>query len=101
MKYLVPPQSRKVTATLVDISGTGLLFQTAEELKARQELLLYLSLGDRNTIEIHAKVVRVQKDSSQASSFYLGVRIADKMKFDERRFVKFYAQQLNAVVSRG
>ena len=96
MKYLVPPQQRKVAAILVDISGTGLLFKTPEEVKTRQELLLYLSLGDRNIIEIHAKAVRVEREPGQARSFYVGVRIADKMKFDERKFVKFYAELLIA-----
>ena len=97
MSYRVPPQQKEVSVTTLDVSGTGLLFETPNELKVRQELLMYLSLDGQNLVEMHGKVVRVEWDPAQAQSYRVGVRIADKMKFDERQYVKFYADQLNAV----
>lgn len=94
LTYLVPPQRERGAAETVDVSGTGLLFKTPQELKVRQELLMYLSLNGQTPVEMHAKVVRVEKDPGQPQDYYVGVRIADRLKFDERKYVKFYAGQL-------
>lgn len=95
--YTVPPRglTPRETATL-DISGTGVAFVTGEELKERQELLMYLLLPEQDKIEVHAKVVRseVVKDAGR-SQYRIGVRIVDPIKFDEKKFIKFYAQKLH------
>jgi hypothetical protein len=52
---------------------------------------MYLSLNDQKPVEMHVKVVRVKMEPGQAGNYRVGVRIADKMKFDERKYVKFYA----------
>ena len=95
MRYFVPPTAKEFVATTWDVSGTGLSFDTPEELKVRQELLIYLSLNnEQEPIEMHAKVVRVEKGLEQTQNFRVGVRIADDIKFDEREYVKFYADHL-------
>ena len=96
LSYVVPPQPKAISTVTADVSGTGLSFDTPEALKVRQGLLMYLSLGNRNAVEVHAQVVRVEADPHQPRSFRVGVRIADRLKFDERDYVKFYARQLNS-----
>ena len=97
LRYVVPPQFKEISTVTADVSGTGLSFDTQQELKIRQELLMYLSLDDQKPVEMHAKVVRIEMNPSQTPGFRVGVRIADKIKFDEREYVKFYAGQLNGV----
>ena len=98
MRYVVPPQFKEISTVTADVSGTGLSFNTQQELKIRQELLMYLSLDDQKPVEMHAKVVRIEMGSDpKMPGFHVGVRIADTMKFDERKYVKFYAGQLNGL----
>ncbi|MDP2653327.1 MAG: PilZ domain-containing protein [Candidatus Omnitrophota bacterium] len=94
MKFRVPPQEREIETSTLDISGTGVSFSAKEELKPRQELLMYLLLPEKDRIEIHAKVVRVERNPQDQSHYNVGVRIIDPIKFDEREFVRFYAAKL-------
>ena len=50
MTYLVPPRRDRVPAAILDVGGTGISFETKDELKTRQELLMYFSPGDLGPI---------------------------------------------------
>lgn len=105
MNFRVPPKRKFIDTSTLDISGTGVAFITTEELKVRQELLIYLLLPGHTKIEIHAKVVRVAREEGQPSDYpvlyRIGVKIVDPIKFDERAFVKFYAEKLLEFFGRG
>lgn len=105
MSFRVPPKRKFIDTATLDISGTGVAFITTEELKVRQELLMYLLLPINTKIEIHAKVVRVAREEGQPSVYptlyRVGVNIVDPIKFDEREFVKFYAEKLVEFFGRG
>jgi hypothetical protein len=88
LQFRVPPSKNRIMASTRNISGTGILFRTDENVKVRQELLMYFQLpGYAGESEIHGKVVRVE-------SGQVAVRVMDPIKFDERRYAKFYASNL-------
>jgi len=91
MSFRVPPRKDSIATSTLDISGTGISFITAEDIKVRQELLMYLLLPNNEAIEMHAKVVRVQKTDG---GHRVAVRIVDPIKFDEKKFASFYAKLL-------
>ena len=105
MSFRVPPKRKLIDTSTLDISGTGVAFITTEELKVRQELLMYLLLPIDTKIEVHAKVVRVAREEGQPSDYPMlyrvGVKIVDPIKFDEREFVKFYAEKLLEFFGKG
>jgi hypothetical protein len=95
MSFCVPPRKKKLATTTLDISGTGVAFLTTTALQVRQELLMYLLLPVKQQIEIHGKVVRLELVENSSGPFYrAGVKIMDPIKFDEKKFLKFYAQKL-------
>lgn len=97
MSFWVPPDEKNVSTSTLDIGGTGVSFVTPEEVKARQELLMYLFLPEEGKTEIHAKVVRVEKAGTQNK---VAVRIIDPIKFDEKKFISFYAARLKEVFGK-
>ena len=103
MSFRVPPKEKIVSTATLDISGTGVAFVTTEALKARQELLLYLQLAPGEKVEIHAQVVHVVPEANPAgrSQYRVSVKIVDPIKFDERRFVKFYSDKLIEFFGKG
>lgn len=103
MSFRVPPREKNIVTSTLDISGTGIAFSTSEPIKERQELLLYLLLPSNEKIELHAKVVRVQAEASVSGSsrWRVSVKIVEPIKFDEKRFVKFYSEQLIALFGKG
>ena len=93
LQFRIPPRKDRINALARNISGTGILFQTMEHVKVRQELLMYLQLpGGVGESEIHGKVVRVEPGQ-------VAVKVMDPIKFDERHYVKFYASRLLAASS--
>lgn len=98
MNFRVPPHKKLISSSTLDISGTGVAFSTQEEVKPRQELLMYLLLPVKETIEIHSKVIWVKKVKGgllrSSGGYRVGVRIVDPIKFDEREFIRFYAEKL-------
>ena len=105
VSFRVPPKRKVVDTSTLDISGTGVAFVTTEALKVRQELLMYLLLPIDKKIEIHAKVVRVAREEGQPTDYpalyRVGVKIVDPIKFDERQFVRFYAEKLLEFFGKG
>ena len=97
MSFCVPPDTAHIFTTTLDISGIGVSFATDKEVKVRQELLMYILIPEGERAEVHAKVVRVARVSP--SRFQVGVRILDPIKFDEKKFVKFYAGKLKEYFS--
>ena len=98
MSFRVPPDESRSLTTTLDIGGLGISFATAKELKVRQELLMYLLLPGEERVEVHAKVVRIERVSP--SRFKVGVRILDPIKFDEKKFIRFYAAKLREFFSK-
>jgi len=98
MSFCIPPDFSRCLSTTLDIGGTGLSFTTAVAPQPRQELLLYLMLPGEEKVEVHARVIRTERISPQR--FKVGVRIVDPIKFDEKKFVKFYAGQLKELFSK-
>ncbi|CFX52968.1 PilZ domain [Syntrophomonas zehnderi OL-4] len=67
---------------LIDISGGGLCFSTAESVALGSEIRFILSLGEDNSIYLNGKVVRVmEKDGmKQVSLEYIGIREGQRDK---------------------
>ncbi len=105
MSFRVPPRKKLIDTATLDISGTGVAFITTEELQIRQELLMFLLLPINMKIELHAKIVRVEQEKGRPTDYPLlyrvGVKIVDPIKFDERKFVKFYAEKLVEFFGKG
>ena len=102
--YSIPPSKKAVETATLDICGTGLAFVTHENLKTRQEILMYLLIPGHKKVEVHARVARVeQQDGADASNpqYKVGVRIMDPIKFDESQFIKFYADKLLEYFGKG
>jgi hypothetical protein len=102
MTFRVPPRDKMVATATLDISGTGIAFWTVDPLKVRQELLIYLLLG-RERVELHARVVGVKGEQSPGgeAGFRVGVKIVEPIKFDEKKFIKFYCEKLLEFFGKG
>lgn len=101
MTFRVPPDQNEFTTTTINIGGMGIYFTTTRPLQERQELLLYLHLpGQDDKVELHAQVVRVDPQEGDPEH-RVAVKLTDNIKFDEKEFVKFYAQQLNRFFKGG
>jgi len=92
MSFCVPPDTSRLLTSTLDVSVLGVSFTTDKELQTRQELLMYLSFPGEKKVEVHGKVLRVERISP--NRFKIGVRILDPIKFDEKKFVRFYAERL-------
>jgi len=103
MTFRIPPSEKMITTATLDISGTGVAFWTDEPLKLRQELLIYLLLSGQESVELHAKVVAVKAEPSSVGhpGSRVSVRIVDPIKFDEKKFVKFYSDKLIELFGKG
>ena len=98
LTYCVPPSQEKKASITVDIAGLGLLFPVSQPLENRQELLVNLNLPNNPNAEVHVKVTRVTKEIHQKDPehpiYWVGVKLQDPIKFDEREYIKYYASQL-------
>ena len=92
MSFRLPPENKTLVTSTLDISGLGVSFVTDKALKVRQELLMYLSLPGEEKVETHARIVRVE--DLDPGFYKVSVELVDPIKFDEKKFVKFYATKL-------
>ena len=97
MSFRIPPDEKIHSTTTLDISGTGVSFVTDDQLQEKQELLIYLLLPEEGKTEIHAKVIRSEKEGERNR---VAVRLTDTIKFDEKKFVDFYAARLKEVFGK-
>jgi len=98
MTFRLPPENKIAVTSTLDISGLGISFVTDKVLKVRQELLMYLNLPNAKDVEVHAKIVRIEDLGS--GSCKVSVEIVGPIKFDEKKFVKFYATKLNEIFAK-
>ena len=81
--------------TTIDISATGICLKTREHLSAGQELTIQLKLPDGEKISLNAKVVWVKgMDYSMYSDQSVGIQLTGPIGDNEKKFVRYYAQQL-------
>lgn len=61
---------------LIDVSGGGLCFSTAEPIANGDEIKLILSLGEKNPLVLNGKVIRAVEDAGvhTVSIEYIGIR---------------------------
>ncbi len=82
-------------ATTINISGTGVCMLSKQRFNTGQELVLKINLPQEGQVAIHVKVVWVKEAMNFNTREYVaGIRITDAMKFDEAKFIKFYADKL-------
>lgn len=69
-------ESKYKNDQLIDVSGGGLCFSTAEPVALGSDIRFILSLGEDNSITLNGKVVRVveQDGMNQVSLEYTGIR---------------------------
>src|SRR3990167_4071698 len=97
------PASFKVTnaqkyisiGTTLDISAVGMCLKTREKLNVGQELAIQLKLPQGEKITLRAKVVwNKPMDFSPHSDLSIGIQLLGPVGEDEKKFVRFYAQEL-------
>ncbi len=69
--------SKYRTDYLIDVSGGGLSFTTAQEIKAGDDIKLILNLGEDNPLPLDAQVIRVldnDEGSQSVSTKFVGLR---------------------------
>ncbi len=78
----------------MDVSATGMSFITKEELELRRHLLVEVQTPDEK-LTLHTQVVWVEGDFSTAVREYrVGLRLVEPLKYDEKKFVRFCAEQM-------
>lgn len=94
VEFCIPPSREKIKGRLEDAGGTGLGLKTSAFLNPRQEILIYLSPLGSETFELRAQVMWVRRDweSSAGPGYRAGCRLMDPAVFDEKKYVRFYAQ---------
>ena len=79
--------------TLVNVGAEGVCFKAYQSVGHDSEIELQMSLPNREKITIKTKVTWV-KPLPDNREFLIGVKIIDADQQDEKRFIKFYCQQI-------
>jgi len=78
----------------MDVSATGMSFITKEELELRRHLLVEVQLPNEK-LTLHTQVVWVDGDFQTAVREYkVGLMLVEPLKYDEKKFVKYCAEQM-------
>lgn len=75
---------------LVDISGGGLSFRTAEKLNPGDKIKLLLDLGGGKTLSTQGRVLRIEKEVEQNNAMYkISIQFEDLLNRERDRLVSF------------
>ncbi|MCK5580820.1 MAG: PilZ domain-containing protein [Candidatus Omnitrophica bacterium] len=98
VSFKITPKCASISlGTTIDISATGFRLCCREQLKVGHHMLIALTLPNNETLKLRVKVAWVQNAYFEAylmSEFIMGLRIQEPLGDDERRYVKFCAQEL-------
>lgn len=92
-------QKHYKTGRLVDISGGGLCFKTAEEINAGDEILLFLDIGEKKPMVINGKVLRAEKETGRNSAlFKVSLEFLRLLRGERDRIISFITKRQRSVV---
>lgn len=82
-------------ATTLNISAMGICMATREPLISGEEILIYLQLPSCEDVQVLTRVIWTRENSHDpVHAFRVGLKIIEPFRFDEAKFVKFFATQM-------